>query len=159
MKKEMKKVVCVLLSFMSCLLVSCDKDDDWDKNLGNNLLEGIWTRESSSQKFVATFNADHTSYVCTYHIETEALEHVDLQGKYRVVDESLLVCQSGDKHLFKLSEDGNTVEITYGYGTGNPEAEKNIHIQTLCGSAGTGAGTRRKGTPVGGRKCGKRNIG
>ena len=124
MKKEMKKVVCVLLSFMSCLLVSCDKDDDWDKNLGNNLLEGIWTRESSSQKFVATFNADHTSYVCTYHIETEALEHVDLQGKYRVVDESLLVYQSGDKHLFKLSEDGNTVEITYGYGTGNPEAEK-----------------------------------
>lgn len=58
----------VLLSLTSCLFVSCDKDDDWDKNLGNNLLEGIWTRESTSQKFVATFNADHTSYICTYNI-------------------------------------------------------------------------------------------
>ena len=29
----------VLLSLTSCLFVSCDKDDDWDKNLGNNLLE------------------------------------------------------------------------------------------------------------------------
>lgn len=124
MERKMKKVVCVLLSFMSCLLVSCDKEDDWDKNLGSNPLEGIWTRESSSQKFVATFNADHTSYICTYQIETEALEHVDLQGKYRVVDESVLVYQSGERHLFKLSEDGNTVEITYGYGTNDPDAEK-----------------------------------
>lgn len=119
----------VLLSLTSCLFVSCDKDDDWDKNLGNNLLEGIWTRESTSQKFVATFNADHTSYICTYNIETEALEHVDLQGKYRVVDESVLIYQSGDKHRFKLSEDGNTVEITYGYDTGSPETEKTYTYQ------------------------------
>lgn len=131
MKKEMKKVVCVLLSFMSCLLVSCDKDDDWDKNLGNNLLEGIWTRESSSQKFVATFNADHTSYVCTYHIETEALEHVDLQGKYRVVDESLLVYQSGDKHLFKLSEDGNTVESLTGMERVIRRLKKHTHTNAM----------------------------
>ena len=123
-KRTLQVVSCVLLSFISCLVVSCDKDDEWDKDLGNNPLEGIWTRESDSQKFVATFNADHTSYICTYDIETEALEHVDLQGKYRVVDESLLIYQSGDRHLFKLSEDGNTVEITYGYGSGNPESEK-----------------------------------
>lgn len=122
-------------------------------------LEGIWTRESSRRNLLLTFSHDHTSYVCTYHIETEALEHVDLQGKYRVVDESLLVYQSGDKHLFKLSEDGNTVEITYGYGTGNPEAEKTYTYKRYVEAAGTGAGTRRKGTPVGGRKCGKRNIG
>lgn len=115
----------VLLSFISSfLLVSCDEGEDWDKNLGNNLLEGVWIRESASQKFVATFNADHTSYICTYDIETEELQHVDLQGKYRVVDESLLVYQSGEKNLFKLSADGNTVEITYGYSSGNPEAEK-----------------------------------
>ena len=119
----------VLLSLTSCLFVSCDKDDDWDRNLGNNLLEGIWTRESASQKFVATFIADHTSYICTYNIETEALEHVDLQGKYRVVDESVLIYQSGDKHRFKLSEDGNTVEITYGYDTGSPETEKTYTYQ------------------------------
>lgn len=123
-KRTLQVVSCVLLSFISCLMVSCDKDDEWDKDLGNNPLEGIWTRESDSQKFVATFNADHTSYICTYDIGTEALEHVDLQGKYRVVDESLLIYQSGDRHLFKLSEDGNTVEITYGYGSGNPESEK-----------------------------------
>lgn len=122
-KRALHIVSYVLLSFISCLLVSCDKDDEWDKNLGNNPLEGIWIRESTSQKFVATFNADHTSYLCTYDLETEVLEHVDLQGKYRVVDESLLVYQNGEKHLFKLSEDGNTVEITYGYGDDNPKGE------------------------------------
>ena len=54
---------------------------------------------------------------------------MDLQGKYRVVDESVLIYQSGDKHRFKLSEDGNTVEITYGYDTGSPETEKTYTYQ------------------------------
>ena len=35
----------VLLSLTSCLFVSCDKDDDWDKNLGNT----CW-RESGHAK-------------------------------------------------------------------------------------------------------------
>lgn len=114
----------LVTSFLvSALLVSCDNEDDWSKDLGANPLEGDWVRESETQKFVATFNADHTSFICTYNLATEALEHVDRQGKYRVENNSLLVYQNGNRHLFQLSEDQNTVEITYGYGSGNPETE------------------------------------
>lgn len=118
----------VLLSFislflLSSLLVSCDNEDDWSKDLGANPLEGDWIRESDTQKFVATFNADHTSFICTYNLATGALEHVDRQGKYRVEGNSLLVYQNGNRNLYQLSEDQNTVEITYGYGSGNPETE------------------------------------
>lgn len=108
-----------LFSFLllSSLLVSCDNEDDWSKDLGANPLEGDWIREGDRQKFVATFNADHTSFICTYNLTTEALEHVDRQGKYRMEGNSLLVYQNGNRNLFQLSEDGNTVDITYGYGS------------------------------------------
>lgn len=108
-----------LFSFLllSSLLVSCDNEDDWSKDLGANPLEGDWIREGDTQKFVATFNADHTSFICTYNLATNALEHVDRQGKYRVEGNSLLVYQNGNRNLFQLSEDGNTLDITYGYGS------------------------------------------
>ena len=119
----MKNVI-YILSFIACLFISCDKEDDWSENLGNNPLEGTWIREGVSQKILATFEVDHTSYIHTYHMETGDLENLYQQGKYRVVGDSLLIYQNGYKNLYKLSEDGNAVEIIYGYGNNNPGVEK-----------------------------------
>ncbi|MBC5587006.1 MULTISPECIES: hypothetical protein [Bacteroides] len=119
----MKNILYILLASMLFLWTACDKEDGWDVDMGNNPLEGTWIREGVSQKVLVTFNADFTSCITTYDIETGEVENIYQQGRYRIEGDSLLIYQNGYKNLYKMSEDANKVIIIYGYGNDNPKAE------------------------------------
>ena len=119
----MKNILYTLLAGMLFLWTACDKEDEWDVDMGNNPLEGTWIREGMSQKILLTFNADFTSCITTYSMESGEVENIYQQGRYRIQDDSLLIYQKGYKNLYKISEDASKVVITHGYGNDNPKAE------------------------------------